>query len=94
MDDQTKIVIAKQLIKAIKKSTNGDPFIIGGDFNLEASKFPTNNNIVVKCNSNNSKDYFVYGDFNGAAGFQDGEQLEYLLPLDHKPIKTTVPLAN
>ena len=95
MDDDRRKDEARILIEEIRKITKGHPFIIGGDFNLKASEFPViDNNIVVKRDKGDSIDYFVYGDFKNAEGFPNGERLEYLVPLDHKPIKTTVTLSN
>ena len=94
-DEKAKRV--KSVITAIKRKSSGTPFIIGGDFNLEADKILGIAGIVKKWNAEHNKfDYFVLG--NIPSSWYIGEckkvNIQDNVHLDHFPKKLVLQIPS
>ena len=80
--DKKNIEVAKELIRYVRSKCQGHPFIIGGDFNLDASKFPARDRDVKVIHDNSSSiDYFVLGDCSteGISDSSPDNRLKHIL---------------
>ena len=88
----TKTTKIKKLIKNIREVTIGRPFIIGGDFNLKASEFPSMDCGVkiIKCDENDLDpiDYFVFVDFCNSINNAKVEKNTIILEQQQQPTPT------
>ena len=95
--DEKRAQRVKSVITAIKRKSSGNPFIIGGDFNLEECNIHGIDGIVKKWNAKPNKiDYFVLG--NIPPSWDIGECMNVNIKdenyLDHFPKKLVLKMPS
>ena len=84
--DKNKIEAAKVLIRYIRNKCQGHPFIIGGDFNLNASVLRAAVcDVEVISDADDSIDYFVLGDCSTIPDSSPDNRLKHILSLTPSP---------